>query len=71
MYLQVLLKRDGARTIAKVADFGLSVQIDRQATHVSEFLGTVTHMSPGEWLGGLGWSGVAEGVSLFRAVCAD
>jgi serine/threonine protein kinase len=36
----VLLKSDGSQgrgLVAKVADFGLSVRMDQQATHVSEF----------------------------------
>ena len=44
----VMLKGSGAPGrgfVAKVADFGLSVQIDRLQTHMSNvFHGTLTHM---------------------------
>ncbi|KAI8468844.1 MAG: hypothetical protein J3K34DRAFT_515195 [Monoraphidium minutum] len=45
----VLLKADGKSgrgCIAKVADFGLAVQIDPSITHVSEYQGTPSHMPP-------------------------
>lgn len=38
--------------------FGLSAQINKQST---QFQGTVTHMSPGEWGG---WAGVRVGVGV-------
>ena len=40
--------------IAKVADFGLSVKLDHDVTHVSHlFRGTKTHMAPEVLLQGL------------------
>lgn len=46
----ILLKSegtDGRGVRAKVMDFGLSIKLDSQATHVSNlFQGTVTHMAP-------------------------
>jgi len=45
----VLLKADGKSgrgAIAKVADFGLAVQISEHASHVSDFQGTLSHMPP-------------------------
>eukprot|EP00798_Chlamydomonas_sp_ICE-L_P029341 gene29341-8895_t len=48
--VNVLLKSNGSEGrgfCAKVADFGLSVQMDGAATHMSNvFQGTITHMSP-------------------------
>ena len=47
-----MLKSSGAEGrgfIAKVADFGLSTQIEHTQTHASNlFQGTLTHMAPGE-----------------------
>lgn len=43
----VLLQPNGKAFVAKVADFGLSMQMDTQATHISNVKGgTLTHMSP-------------------------
>ena len=45
----MLLTHDGGNACgvtAKVADFGLSVKMDRTESHVRLFQGTQTHMAP-------------------------
>jgi len=43
----VLLQGSTSGIVAKVADFGLSIKLDNQQTHMSNITsGTVTHMSP-------------------------
>ena len=38
---------EGRCVTAKIADFGLSLKMDKQETHVSKvFQGTLTHMAP-------------------------
>lgn len=39
---------DGRGIVGKVGDFGLSLQMDRHETHISQiFQGTMSHMAPG------------------------
>ncbi|KIY99809.1 Serine/threonine-protein kinase PAK 7 [Monoraphidium neglectum] len=52
----ILLKSDGRGSagrgaIAKVADFGLAVQVEAQSSHVSSAQGTPSHMAPEAQLG--------------------
>lgn len=39
---------DGRGIVGKVGDFGLSLQMDRHETHISQiYQGTMSHMAPG------------------------